>query len=499
MGADFYCLHKNRWWQTSRGPLLDAGAFVAGLEYATGVEATVVGKPSPTYFAAALDALGAEPELTWLVGDDAESDVRAAQLFGMRTALVRTGKFRPDTLERLDVTPDVVLSSVADLPGLARASRLSRAADGDPHRHRPHRDRPDPAGPRPTRVPRPLLHGRPSRRTARRAGTRPSRYAARFCGKEAVGKALGCGVLFTWKEIEIVGPPKPGVTLSGRTLALRRARRDAGHRRLAHPLAHDGRGDVRRRPRRSAPAGARRRVGTSVYEPLYTADEMRAVEARYPGYPEHRRRADGACGRCGRRRGDPRLPRAHAASPSSAARARTAATGGSPRACSARRARRGRDGRAPGADVVVDALFGTGFHGAPRQDAAALIERIKASGRRCCPSTCPPASTPRPARPPAAAVTADVTVTFHGAEARARRRTGTVPRRAVVVADIGLDPATTAIVRATPAVLSLVPAPRLPRLEVHGRLARSSSEARRARPARRCSRRPRRFARTPAT
>ena len=116
MGAELYCLHKNRWWQTSRGPLLDAGAFVAGLEYATGVEATVLGKPSPAYFASALDALGAEPELTWLVGDDAESDVRAAQLFGMRTALVRTGKFRPDTLESLDVTPDVVLSSVADFP-----------------------------------------------------------------------------------------------------------------------------------------------------------------------------------------------------------------------------------------------------------------------------------------------------------------------------------------------------------------------------------------------
>jgi HAD superfamily hydrolase (TIGR01458 family) len=116
LGAELYCLHKNRWWQTSRGPLLDAGAFVAGLEYATGVDATVLGKPSPAYFAAALDALGAEPELTWLVGDDAESDVRAAQLFGMRTALVRTGKFRPDILESLDVTPDVVLSSVADLP-----------------------------------------------------------------------------------------------------------------------------------------------------------------------------------------------------------------------------------------------------------------------------------------------------------------------------------------------------------------------------------------------
>jgi len=117
MGAELYCLHKNRWWQTSRGPLLDAGAFVAGLEYTTGVEATVLGKPSPAYFASALDALGAEPELTWLVGDDAEADIRPAQLFGMRTALLRTGKFRPDTLEGLDVTPDVVLSSIADLPG----------------------------------------------------------------------------------------------------------------------------------------------------------------------------------------------------------------------------------------------------------------------------------------------------------------------------------------------------------------------------------------------
>ena len=44
-------------------------------------------------------------------------------------------------------------------------------------------------------------------------------FAARFAGKEAVGKALGCGVRFTWREIEIVGRPKPGVTLSGRTRA----------------------------------------------------------------------------------------------------------------------------------------------------------------------------------------------------------------------------------------------------------------------------------------
>ena len=42
-------------------------------------------------------------------------------------------------------------------------------------------------------------------------------YAARFAGKEAVGKALGSGVYFTWREIEIRGRPKPGVHLSGRT------------------------------------------------------------------------------------------------------------------------------------------------------------------------------------------------------------------------------------------------------------------------------------------
>ena len=45
----------------------------------------------------------------------------------------------------------------------------------------------------------------------------PQHYAARFAGKEAVGKAFGIGVRFTWKEIEIAGRPKPSVRLSGRT------------------------------------------------------------------------------------------------------------------------------------------------------------------------------------------------------------------------------------------------------------------------------------------
>ena len=116
LGADLYCLHKNRWWQTSRGPLLDSGAFVAGLEYAAGVEATVLGKPSPAYFEAALAALDGEPELTWMVGDDLEADIGGAQRYGLKTVLVRTGKFRPEQLDRSTVVPDAVISSIAYLP-----------------------------------------------------------------------------------------------------------------------------------------------------------------------------------------------------------------------------------------------------------------------------------------------------------------------------------------------------------------------------------------------
>ena len=49
----------------------------------------------------------------------------------------------------------------------------------------------------------------------------PQHYAARFAGKEAVGKALGFGVAraFAWRDVEIVGRPKFGVQLHGRLAA----------------------------------------------------------------------------------------------------------------------------------------------------------------------------------------------------------------------------------------------------------------------------------------
>ncbi len=121
-GAELYCLHKNKWWQTADGPRLDTGAFVAGLEFAAGVEATVLGKPSTAYFEAALAALDAEPGLTWMVGDDLEGDCIGAANHGMRTILVRTGKFRPDDLEASTSQPDAIVSSIAQLPDWLEAN-----------------------------------------------------------------------------------------------------------------------------------------------------------------------------------------------------------------------------------------------------------------------------------------------------------------------------------------------------------------------------------------
>jgi phospholysine phosphohistidine inorganic pyrophosphate phosphatase len=76
----------------------------------------VLGKPSTPYFEAALKALDADAGMTWMVGDDIETDIAGAQAHGMRTVLVRTGKFRPDTVEASRMRPDGIISSIAQLP-----------------------------------------------------------------------------------------------------------------------------------------------------------------------------------------------------------------------------------------------------------------------------------------------------------------------------------------------------------------------------------------------
>ncbi|MDH3496875.1 MAG: TIGR01458 family HAD-type hydrolase [Gemmatimonadota bacterium] len=114
-GAALVAVQKNRYWKTADGLTLDAGAFVAALEFAAGVTATLTGKPSPTFFTAAAASMGLAPADVMMVGDDAVSDVAGARGAGCVGVLVRTGKCRAAD-EVGDPAPDFVLDSVADLP-----------------------------------------------------------------------------------------------------------------------------------------------------------------------------------------------------------------------------------------------------------------------------------------------------------------------------------------------------------------------------------------------
>lgn len=119
-GAEFIALHRNRYWKTEGELVLDVGAFVAALEYATGRTATLVGKPSRPMFEAAARSMGLEPEDAAMVGDDLQADVAGAQAIGCQGILVRTGKFREEELARSQVKPDLVVDSLASLPGMLR-------------------------------------------------------------------------------------------------------------------------------------------------------------------------------------------------------------------------------------------------------------------------------------------------------------------------------------------------------------------------------------------
>lgn len=113
-GAAFLALAKNRYFRRDDGNLaLDAGPFVAALEFATRREAVVLGKPSVNFFVSAVDSLGASPETTVMIGDDVESDVAGAINAGMRGILVRTGKYQADDEIGESPAPDFVADDLA--------------------------------------------------------------------------------------------------------------------------------------------------------------------------------------------------------------------------------------------------------------------------------------------------------------------------------------------------------------------------------------------------
>ena len=121
-GAELVALAPNRYYRGPDGLLLDVGAFVAALEYGSGRTATLVGKPSTTFFREAVEASGFDPAATAVVGDDIEFDVRGARAAGLAGILVRTGKYRPGA-EDGSPAPDAILNSIAALPSLVGAGR----------------------------------------------------------------------------------------------------------------------------------------------------------------------------------------------------------------------------------------------------------------------------------------------------------------------------------------------------------------------------------------
>ena len=122
-GAGLVAIHRNRYWLPEDGPTLDAGPFVAALEYGADTEATLIGKPSPAFFRTAAHRAGVALDRLAVVGDDVESDVSGARAAGLYAIQVRTGKF--DETRQADLSeddrPHRLIDSLADLPALLGA------------------------------------------------------------------------------------------------------------------------------------------------------------------------------------------------------------------------------------------------------------------------------------------------------------------------------------------------------------------------------------------
>jgi HAD superfamily hydrolase (TIGR01458 family) len=117
-GAELIALQKNPYWVSDLGYTLDAGATVAMLEYASGKKSQIVGKPSPHFFALALNDLNLSASEVVMIGDDIESDILGAKRMDIRGVLVKTGKYKSTDLERPDIKPWRVMESIARIKSI---------------------------------------------------------------------------------------------------------------------------------------------------------------------------------------------------------------------------------------------------------------------------------------------------------------------------------------------------------------------------------------------
>lgn len=119
-GAELIAIHKSRFWQTEQGLQMDIGGFVTGLEYASGKNAVLIGKPSAHFFQMALTDMSLAANEVAIIGDDIDSDIGGGQAVGLTGILVKTGKYREQYVANSKVKPDFVIDSVADLVNLVK-------------------------------------------------------------------------------------------------------------------------------------------------------------------------------------------------------------------------------------------------------------------------------------------------------------------------------------------------------------------------------------------
>jgi HAD superfamily hydrolase (TIGR01458 family) len=116
-GADLIAMQKNRfWYPPGKGLSLDAGAFIKAIEYASGKEAILIGKPSPIYFHSAIDLLGYKKGSEFLmIGDDIESDIVGAQQAGGKGVLIYTGKTNYPLNDHEKIKPDFEAQNLTEI------------------------------------------------------------------------------------------------------------------------------------------------------------------------------------------------------------------------------------------------------------------------------------------------------------------------------------------------------------------------------------------------
>jgi len=120
-GSELISLQKNRFHRDADGLQIDPGSFVAGLEYSTGKQARIIGKPSRQFFNLAVHDIRVEAGQRWLsaefamVGDDIEADIKGAMDAGLIGVLVKTGKHNDSYSEHFGIVPDWSFESVKQL------------------------------------------------------------------------------------------------------------------------------------------------------------------------------------------------------------------------------------------------------------------------------------------------------------------------------------------------------------------------------------------------